>query len=60
MCTFPRGTRFDGSLFNDTLSPNPSLANAKQTLELLLFWTKDMWGNWCSTEPRRSQGTATP
>jgi hypothetical protein len=40
------GTRFDGSIFIDALQPNPSLANAKQTLELSLFWTTDMWGNW--------------
>jgi hypothetical protein len=40
------GTRFDGSLFNDALAPNPSLSNAKQTLELSLYWMTDMWGNW--------------
>ena len=32
------GLRFDGSIFNDALAPNPSLAKAKQTLEIPLFW----------------------
>jgi hypothetical protein len=40
------GVRFDGSLFHDALAPNPSLSNAKQTLEMVLYWSKDMWGNW--------------
>jgi hypothetical protein len=28
------------------LPPSPSLSNAKQSLELVLYWTLDTWGNW--------------
>jgi hypothetical protein len=51
------GMRFDGSLFNDALQPNPSLAHAKQTLELCLFWTTDMWGNWLLEGTKTFTGT---
>ncbi len=45
-CSRRTGLRFDGSLFNDALSPNPSLSNSKQSLEVPLFWVKDLLGNW--------------
>ena len=51
-----QGLRFDGSIFNDALQPNPSFAKAKQTLELPLFWMKDMWGNWCIDGTRTYAG----
>ncbi len=53
------GLRFDGSLFNDALAPNPSLSNAKQTLEMSLFWIKDMWGNWLLDGTRTFEGPST-
>jgi hypothetical protein len=54
------GTRFDGSLFNDALTPNPSLASAKQTLEISLFWTTDMWGNWLLDGTKTFKGDSAP
>jgi hypothetical protein len=53
------GLRFDGSIFNDMFQPNPSLANAKQTLEIPLFWVTDFWGNWMLDGSRTYAGTAT-
>jgi hypothetical protein len=40
------GLRFDGSIFSDALSPNPSLSRSNQSLEVPLYWAKDLWGNW--------------
>ena len=54
------GMRFDGSLFADIYQPNPNLNKGKSSLELPLFWTKDMWGNWLLDGSKTFAGTATP
>jgi hypothetical protein len=54
------GVRFNDSLFNDALAPNPSLANAKQTLEISMFWITDMWGNWLLDGTKTFSGLAPP
>jgi hypothetical protein len=54
------GMRFDGSLFADIYQPNPSLNKGKSSLELPLFWTKDVWGNWLLDGSKTFAGTATP
>jgi hypothetical protein len=54
------GMRFDGSLFADIYQPNPNLNKGKSALELPLFWTKDMWGNWLLDGSKTYAGTATP
>jgi len=54
------GTRFDGSLFSDALHPNPSFANAEQSLEVPLFWVTDIWGNWRLDGTKTFAGSATP
>jgi hypothetical protein len=54
------GTRFDGSIFNDALGPNPSLAHAKQTLEVCMFWTTDMWGSWLLDGTKTFTGPTSP
>jgi hypothetical protein len=40
------GTRIASPSFMESLQPIPSLSNSNQTLELPLFWVKDVWGNW--------------
>jgi hypothetical protein len=52
------GLRFDGSLFNDALQPNPSLSQSKQSLEVPLFWVKDLFGNWQLDGTKTFAGTA--
>jgi hypothetical protein len=54
------GLRFDGSIFNDALSPNPSLSRAKQSLDIPLFWVKDLWGNWLLDGTKTFGGTSSP
>jgi hypothetical protein len=52
------GLRFDGSIFNDALTPNPSLSRAKQSLEVPLFFVKDVFGNWQLDGSKTFAGTA--
>jgi hypothetical protein len=52
------GLRFDGSIFNDALHPNPSLSSAKQSLEVPLFFMKDVFGNWQLDGSKTFAGTA--
>lgn len=52
------GLRFDGSIFNDALHPNPSLSQSKQSLEVPLFWVKDLFGNWQLDGTKTFAGTA--
>jgi hypothetical protein len=54
------GMRFDGSLFADIYQPNPNLNKGKSSLELPLFWTKDIWGNWLLDGSKTFAGTTTP
>lgn len=54
------GLRFDGSIFNDALQPNPSLSSPKQSLQVPLFWVKDLWGNWLLDGTKTFAGTASP
>jgi hypothetical protein len=54
------GLRFDGSIFSDALHPNPSLSSAKQSLDVPLFWVKDLWGNWLLDGTKTFAGTASP
>jgi hypothetical protein len=54
------GLRFDGSIFNDALQPNPSLSRAKQSLDVPLFWKKDLWGNYLLDGTKTFAGTASP
>jgi hypothetical protein len=54
------GLRFDGSIFNDALSPNPSLSRAKQSLDVPLFWVKDLWGNYLLDGTKTFGGTSPP
>ena len=54
------GLRFDGSLFNDALQPNPSLSRPSQSLDVPLFWVKDIWGNWHLDGTKTFAGTASP
>ena len=54
------GMRFDGSLFADIYQPNPNLNKGKSSIELPLFWTKDVWGNWLLDGSKTFAGTATP
>jgi hypothetical protein len=53
------GLRFDGSIFNDALQPNPSLSQSKQSLDVPLFWAKDLFGNWQLDGTKTFAGTAT-
>jgi hypothetical protein len=54
------GLRFDGSIFSDALHPNPSLSSAKQSLDVPLFWVKDLWGNWLLDGTKTFAGTTSP
>jgi hypothetical protein len=54
------GMRFDGSIFADIFQPNPTLNKGKSSLELPLFWTRDMWGNWLLDGTKTFAGTAGP
>ncbi len=54
------GLRFDGSIFNDALSPNPTLSRARQALDVPLFWVKDLWGNWLLDGTKTLSGTSSP
>jgi len=54
------GMRFDGSIFSDMVQPNPTLNKGKSSLELPLFWTKDLWGNWLLDGTKTFTGTASP
>jgi hypothetical protein len=54
------GLRFDGSLFNDALQPNPTLSRSKQSLDVPLFWVKDLFGNWLLDGTKTLSGTGSP
>lgn len=54
------GTRVDGSTFNESLPPNPSFAKAKKSLEVPLFWVKDLLGNWQLDGTRTFAGSGGP
>jgi hypothetical protein len=54
------GLRFDGAIFNDALQPNPSLSRSKTSLDVPLFWVKDLWGNWHLDGTKTFAGTASP
>ncbi len=52
--------RLDGSIFSDMVQPNPSLSKAKESLEVPLFWSKDLWGNWLLDGTKTFAGKAVP
>jgi hypothetical protein len=54
------GMRFDGSIFSDIFQPNPSLNKGKSSLEIPLYWTKDLWGNWLLDGTKTFAGTSSP
>ena len=54
------GMRLDGSIFSDMVQPNPSLSKAKESLEVPLFWSKDLWGNWLLDGTKTFAGKAVP
>ena len=54
------GMRFDGSIFSDIFQPNPSLNKGKSSLELPLFWRKDIWGNWLLDGTKTFAATSSP
>jgi hypothetical protein len=58
IATFSRqGTRIASPAFMESLQPVPSLSNSNQTMELPLFWVKDMWGDWLLDGKRTGVGT---
>src|SRR5262249_55263846 len=40
------GARSAGAIPVEELQPMPTLSTPKKSLELVLFWTADTWGNW--------------
>jgi hypothetical protein len=54
------GMRFDGSIFSDMFQPNPGLNKGKSSLEIPLFWSKDLWGNWLLDGTKTFAGRASP
>jgi hypothetical protein len=52
-----QGSRIASPDFVESLAPIPSLSNSNQTLEMPLFWVKDLWGNWVLDGKRTALGT---
>jgi hypothetical protein len=56
---FSRATqRTAGALPPEELQPNPSPANDKNSIEVVLFWTPDTWGNWRLDAKRTAEASA--
>jgi hypothetical protein len=51
--------RRGGALPVVDLPPTPSLSHAKKSIELILHWTPDTWGNW-RLDGKRTGETSTP
>jgi hypothetical protein len=52
-------SRRAGSIPTEELQPVPTLANAKNSIEVVLFWTPDTWGNW-RLDAKRTAEASTP
>jgi hypothetical protein len=48
-----------GPSLSDELQPVPTLASSKKSIELILFWTPDTWGNW-RLDAKRTAEAGTP
>jgi hypothetical protein len=58
VATFSKpGNRIASASFLESLQPVPSLSNSNETLELPLFWVKDVWGNWVLDGKRTAVGS---
>jgi hypothetical protein len=54
------GGRRAGSIPTEDLQAVPSLSNAKKSIELILHWTPDTWGNWRLDAKRTSEAVTPP
>ena len=52
--------RRGGALPPEDLQPVPSLSNAKKSIELILYWAPDTWGNWRLDAKRTAEAGMPP